>query len=122
MKNLIRLLTILTLIVWFSLTAFNAIGQTVVDCPHADGCVVLSREAAQAALEAGDKAKALEVQLKAEQDAKELIRKALEDMRIEFARVSGENTALKQNAVSDRAIIQILVQYARPKKIGLNLF
>lgn len=116
MKNLIRLLTILTLTVWFSLTASDAFAQ----CPP--DMVCLSREAAQAALEAGDKAKALEVQLKAEQDAKELIRKALEDMRIEFARMSGENTALKQNAVSDRAIIQILVQYARPKKIGLNLF
>lgn len=114
MKNLIRLLTILSLVIWFGFTASSAFGQT--DCPHPSGCVVLSREAAQAALEAGDKAKALEVQLKAEQDAKELIRKALEDMRIEFARMSGENTALKQNSVSDRAIIELLLQNVKKKR------
>jgi hypothetical protein len=36
-------------------------------------------------------------------------------MRIEFARVSGENTALKQNAVSDRAIIDLLLKNTRKK-------
>lgn len=96
--------------------ASEAYSQTGTECPHPSGCVVLSRAAAQAALEAGDKAKALEVQLKAEQDAKELIRKALEDMRIEFARMSGENTALKQNSVSDRAIIELLLQNVKKKR------
>lgn len=99
-----------------------AYSQTVTDCPHPSGCVVLSGDAARAALQAGDKAAALEVQLKAEQDAKELLRKALDDMRIEFARVSGENTALRQNAVQDRAIITAMIPMLRQKVVGIKIF
>lgn len=118
MKILIRLTVTLSLVVWFSLTASNAFGQT--ECPP--DMVCLSREAAQAALEAGDKAKALEAQLKAEQEAKEILRKALDDMRIQFATVSGENTALRQNAVQDRAIITAMIPMLRQKVNGIKIF
>lgn len=45
-----------------------------------------------------------------------------QNMKVEFAACSGENTALRQNAVSDRAIIDILLKNVRPKKIGLINF
>lgn len=90
--------------------------------PMPPGMICLPRAVAVKALEDADVRKALEAQVKAQDAAIAGYKDELEKMRIEFARASGENTALKQNAVSDRAIIQILVQYARPKKIGLNLF
>ena len=44
------------------------------------------------------------------------------EKRIEFAEKVGENTALKQNAISDRSIIDILIKQVRPKKIGIINF
>ena len=68
--------------------------------------VCISADAARAALEAGDKAKAQDNTQK---------------MAIEFARVSGENTALKQNAVSDRAIIELLLKSTKKKCFPLSV-
>lgn len=82
-------------------------------CPADKVCI--SPAAARQALVDSDTVKAQE---KAIADLKDELNK----MRVQFAEKSGENTALKQNAVSDRALIEILVKFARPKKIGLNLF
>ena len=92
-------------------------------CPTMpSGYLCLPRAVALKALEDADARKALEAQVKTQDDAIAGYKDELEKIRIEFARASGELTALKQNAVSDRAIIEILIKYARPKKIGLNLF
>ena len=102
----------------FFVTATNA--QEVNPCPTMPaGFICLSREAAQAALEAGDKAKALEVELKAMQAAFALQKDALEKMRIEFASVSGENAILKQIQVADRALMTVLVQNTKKKRNAL---
>lgn len=94
--------------------AVDATAQAVPsDCPA--GMICLTREAAQKALEAGDKAKALEAELAAQKQAYEKMRDALNDMRIQFASVSGENTALRQNAVQDRAIIEVLLKATKKK-------
>lgn len=85
--------------------------------------VCLSRAAAQAALEAGDKAKVLEAensQLKTQ--AIPQLKDALADMRVQYAEAKGENTILKQRAISDAAMIELLSKMVRPKKIGINLF
>lgn len=92
-------------------------GQT---CPADMVCI--SREAALKALADADRVKALEAEIVVKDKAIEDFRDELNKMRIEFARVSGESTALKTNAVRDAAIIELLLKYARPKKFGVINF
>lgn len=75
------------------------------------------------ALADADRVKALEAELAVKNKAIEDLKQLLADMRVEFARCSGETTILKQRAVSDAAMIELLSKMVRPKKIGLiNLF
>lgn len=112
-------IVVYTLLVYFVFT-ISAAAQT--DCPVDKVCI--SREAALKALADADRVKALEAENavlkdKAIPDLKQL----LADMRVEFARCSGETTILKQRAVSDAAMIELLSKMVRPKKVGLiNLF
>jgi hypothetical protein len=100
---------------------FHVAGQTV-ECPSPQGCVLITREAALKALADADEVVALRAEKKVLSQASDDLKELLNKMRIEFAEKSGENTALKQNAVSDRAIIDILLKNVRPKKIGLINF
>lgn len=90
------------------------------DCPPDRVCI--SREAAQKALADADRVKALDAELKVKDTAIEGLKILLGDMRVEFARCSGEATILKQRAVSDAAMIELLSKLVRPKKIGLINF
>ena len=110
-----RLLTIIGIVL---LLAYSAAAQT--DCPVDKVCI--SREAALKALADADRVKALQAELKVKDTAIEDIRKELNTMRIEFARVSGEATGLRANAARDAAIIELLLKYARPKKFGVINF
>lgn len=104
-------------IVFFAL-AISAMAQ---ECPT--GMVCLTPQQARIALENADKVVALESENKVLTQAVKDAQDNTHKMAIEFARVSGENTALKQNAVSDRAIIEILLKSAKPKRIGfINIF
>ncbi len=114
-----KLLLAILLTSAFCLTA-NA--QTPEPTPCAENCVTISRDAAIKAVETAKERDALAIQLKAEQKAFEDLRNELNEMRIRFAATSGELSGLKQNAVSDRAIIEILLKSVRPKKIGLINF
>jgi len=89
----------------FSIISFSQ------DCPPDKVCI--TREAAVKALADADKVIALEKESKAKDDAIAGLRGELNKMRIEFAEKSGENSALKQNAVSDRAIITELLKYTK---------
>lgn len=119
MKKLVeRILTILGTAMMFAVVASS---QTVEPtCPADKVCI--SREAAQKAVADDAEVKALRVQVaelkQGVADHKDLLNRS----RIEFAACSGELTALKQNAVQDRAIIDILLKNVRPKKIGLINF
>lgn len=84
-----------------------------------DICVLITPEAARAALVAGDTAKALTIELAEKDKAIDLLKAELQNLRIEFAKASGENSALRQNAISDRAIITAMIPMLRVKKIGL---
>lgn len=90
------------------------------ECPA--NLVCISREAALKALADADEVKALRAEVKVKDQGFEDLRKELNRIRIEFAEKSGENTALKQNAVSDRAIIDLLLKNVKPRKIGLINF
>lgn len=97
-------------------------GQTQ-DCPSPQGCVTITREAALKAIADADRVTALESEMKVKDQAYDDLKAELNRIRVEFAAASGEISGLKQNAVQDRAIIEILIKNARPKKIGLiNLF
>lgn len=99
---------------------FSFVAYSQQDCPADRVC--LTREAALTALQNADRVKALEKENLTLTEALNAIKVELNKIRVEYAEKVGENTALKQNAVSDRALIEILIKYARPKKIGLNLF
>lgn len=100
---------------------FHIGAQTApVECPADKVCI--SRDAALKALADADKVKADEVAIAGYKQAIDDLKTELNRMRVEFAEKSGELTALKQNAVSDRAIIDLLLKNVRPKKIGLINF
>lgn len=93
----------------------------VPDCPP--GYVCLTRAAAQAALEAGDKAKALQTEVDTlKTQTIPQLKDALADMRVQYAECKGESTILKQRAVSDAAMIELLSKLVRPKKFGIINF
>lgn len=89
------------------------------DCPADKVCI--SREAAKQALEDSDLVKAQKAEIAVLNQAIDDFRKELNSMRIEFARVSGEATALRQNAVSDRAIIDLLLKNSKKRCAPLSI-
>lgn len=93
-------------------------GQTV-DCPVDKVCI--SPEAARKALADADTVDAQKKEIAVKDQAIADLKKLLDDMRINFAAISGENTALKQNAVSDRAIIEVLLKNTRKKCLPLTI-
>lgn len=125
MKNSIFLLFAAVFFLSFPAVAF---GQApAVDPIQSPECpanlVCISPEAARKAVNDAAKVTALEAEGKAKDQAIADLKALLETARIEYAATKGENSALKQNAVQDRAIIEVLLKSVRPKKIGLiNLF
>jgi hypothetical protein len=99
---------------------FHVAGQTV-ECPSPHK-VCITREAALKALADADEVVAQKAELVVKDQAIADLKELLNKMRIEYAETKGELTAVKQNAVSDRAIIDILLKNVRPKKIGLINF
>jgi len=85
-------------------------------------CVLITREAAVRALQDSDRVKALEKENLTLTEALNAMKVELNKIRVEYAEKVGENTALKQNAISDRSIIEILLKSAKPKKFGLINF
>jgi hypothetical protein len=111
---MIRLLLIVTFTLLAALFFSNAASaQAVSTCP--DGFVCITPAAARAALEAGDRAKALEAEIKAKEQAIVDLKAAVADMRVNYAEAKGENTILKQRAVSDAAEKDLLFKLVRPK-------
>lgn len=110
-------LSILAVVLFFA-AAQTVAAQT--SCPP--DLVCITRDAALKALADADRVKALEAEIKVKDQAYADLGKLLNDMRVEFARCSGETTILKQRAVSDAAMIELLSKLVRPKKIGLINF
>ena len=103
------------------LVAGTAYSQS--ECSTApEKCVLITREAAVRALQDSDRVKALEKENLTLTEALNAIKVELNKIRVEYAEKVGENTALKQNAISDRSIIEILLKSAKPKKFGLINF
>ncbi len=104
-----RLLFLLLLVFLASFTAFS---QT--QCPPDMVCI--SPLAARQALIDSDTVKAQALQIKAldqaVKDAQDNTQKAL----IEFAKVSGENTVLRQQQIRDMALVDLALQQTKKKR------
>lgn len=105
------------LAVFLTLTPALVYSQDV--CPPDKVCI--TREAAIKALADADKVIALEAEGKAKDEAIGGLRKELNDMRIEFAATRGELSGIKQNAVQDRAIIDLLLKSAKKKCMPFSI-
>ena len=90
------------------------------DCPPDKVC--LDKQTAAKYLTLEDTVKAKDAELATVKTALNDAQKEIGEWRVNYARMSGENTALKQNALQDRAIITAMIPMLRPKKIGLNIF
>ena len=91
-------------------------------CPSPNGCVTITREAAIKALQDSDTVKAQATEIAAKDKAISDLKTELESIRREYVAASSEASALKQQAVRQDAIIDLLLKSARPKKTGLIVF
>lgn len=89
------------------------------ECPADMVCI--TRAAAIQAVENADKVKALEAEGKAKDQAIADQKEVITKLKVEYAEKVGENIALKQNAVSDREIINILIKGQRKKCMPLSI-
>lgn len=86
------------------------------------GDVTVSREAAIKCLEATDRVKALEAEIAVKNEAIDKLKTEIQNLQRQFVEASTESSMLKQQAVRDAAIIELLLKYVKPKKIGLVVF
>lgn len=93
--------------------AIGIAGQESTPCPADRVCI--TREAAIAAAEAAKERDALKLQKAVDDKAFEALRKELNEVRVRLGFAEGEATALRQNAVQDRAIIAELLKSTKKK-------
>ena len=117
MKDYIRFIAILAILIWLSFTASTAFGQTD------DKPICISRQAAETCATNAERIKALESQIATLEQALKDKDGIINGLKIEAARYSGRIESCEKNDASNRAIIEVLIKNARPKRIGLiNIF
>jgi len=99
----------------------SVMAQTPEPTPCVENCVTISRDAAIKAVETSRERDALKIQLATEKQAFDALRNELNEMRIKFAAVSGELSGIKQNAVQDRAIIDLLLKNTKRKCLPFSI-
>jgi transcription elongation factor len=112
-----RLIIITTFILLSAIVGVKA--QDAQQCPV--DMVCLSRPAALKAVENAATVKAQAEQIKTLQQAVQDEKEVANKLKIEYAETKGELTAVKQNAVSDRAIIDLLLKSVKKKCMPLSL-
>ena len=108
-----KTLLIITTLILFAAIAGHA--QTAEPTPCAENCVTISRAAALTAVQNAAKVVALEKESEAKDKALEAYKDEVNALRVKIAEQSGELSGIKQNAVSDRAIITVLLQSVKKK-------
>jgi len=103
--------TIITLSIILFASTF-AYSQDV--CPADKVCI--SREAALKAIADDATVKAQATELAAKDQAIADLRAELNNMRVQFAEKSGENTILKQQQVRDMALVDLLLKQTKKKR------
>ena len=81
--------------------------------------VSITVQQARQALVDADTVKAQAEQIKTLTEAVNAQKLITADVKIEFARVSGEATALRQNEVANRAILEYAIKNTKKKRIAL---
>lgn len=90
------------------------------DCPPDKVCLDRAQAARYLVIE--DENTALKAEIKVKDAALADAQKEIGDWRVKYAQLSGENTALKQNDLANRAIITAMIPMLRPKVVGLKIF
>lgn len=90
--------------------------------PAPEDKIQISRAAAEKCLKDADRAEALEKELAVKNKAIEDLKLEVENLRRQLIEASTTASDLKQQAIRDAAIIELLLKYARPKKIGIINF
>lgn len=118
MKAIILLATIVWLLIIGTAITFS---QTVTDCPHPSGCVVLSAERARQALVDADTVKAQAAEILTLREAVVKQKEVTVDVKIELARTLGQLTGAQSELISLRAQIAFLMEHGRNKCGGFTL-
>lgn len=101
----------------------SAFGQAPTPTPSDASTVTISRAAAIKCLEDSDTVKAQAKELTAKDQAINDLKAIISDLKVELAKTTGENTALKSAAVRTDAIIDALLRnYKARNKFGLLVF
>lgn len=108
----------LALIAVFLVLPATASAQSV-DCPANFVCITPAAAKKFIELDETVKAQVTEIATLKQSitDYKDLLNK----MRVEYAEKAGENTALKQNAISDRAIMEVLLKNTKKKCLPFSI-
>lgn len=93
--------------------AFGVSAQTVTDCPHPSGCLVISRDAGLKHLALDDENKALKSENTVLKTAIDDQKKITGDVKVEYARAMGRVTELEKSALENRALVELAI-----KRIG----
>ncbi|MER3478846.1 MAG: hypothetical protein C4287_23265 [Leptolyngbya sp. ERB_1_2] len=110
-------------ILLFAMLPVLAFGQTAATpvCPPELVCI--TREAALKAIADAERVEQLQRERAEYEKAISQLKAEISRLQTEYAAATAENSILKQRAVSDAALIEMLVKRTRPKKIGLiNIF
>lgn len=103
------------------LAVATAAAQTPAPTPP-EGDITISRAAAVKCLADADRVQVLEAEIAVKNKAIEDLKAEITRLQQQFIEASTNASALKQQAVRDAAIIELLLKYARPKKIGVINF
>ena len=107
---------IITTLLVFS-AGYTTLAQT--ECPVDRICI--TRESALKALQDSDTVKAQEAQIAVLKTATDDLKAEIGRLKIELAEKVGQLTTTQQNAVSDRAIIEILLKSAKKKCLPFSV-
>lgn len=117
MKDYIRFIAILAILIWLSFTASNAFSQTD------DKPICISRQAAETCATNAEKVKALEAQIQTLEQALKDKDGIINGLKVEVALKTGQIISNEQTLAQNRAIIEAMLKLIRPKRIGLiNIF
>lgn len=119
-KVIFVLITLVLLIGQVQAQDLNPTNSGELKCPHDKVCLDRAQAARYLVIE--DENTALKAEIKVKDAALADAQKEIGDWRVKYAQLSGENTALKQNDLANRAIITAMIPMLRPKVVGLKIF
>jgi len=112
---------LLFLLILIFLASVSALSQTVTDCPHPDGCVVISRSAAIKSLETDDEVKTLREENKVLKQAVASHKDIETTLKIELGKTVGELTGTQKTVIQLTGWLDIAMKNSRKKCMPLSV-